>query len=83
MSVVGLRVSNPKRRNGSSVWGSGGGFVLLDDEEDAYSAVLVEVVDTKNDAYDGFFDHVAPFACPNVTTCGLRANGAIVEKEET
>ena len=37
-SVVG---SNPSRRNGSSVWGSGGGFVLLDEEEDdAYNTVL-------------------------------------------
>ena len=33
--------SNPSRRNGSSVWGRGGGFVLLDEEEDdAYNTVL-------------------------------------------
>ena len=34
--MVGFRESNRRRRYGSSIVGSGGGFVLLD-EDDAYS----------------------------------------------
>ena len=42
--MVGFRESNPRRRYGSSIVGSGGGFVLLDEDEDddAYSIILGE-----------------------------------------
>jgi len=41
LSVVGLRESNPRRRKGSSIFGRGGGFVLLDEEGDACSEVVL------------------------------------------
>ncbi len=42
VSVIGLRESNPRRRKGSSVWGRGGGFVLLLDEEEEACKVILE-----------------------------------------
>ena len=84
LSVVGLRESNPRRRKGSSDLGRGGGLVLLDDEEDEFSAVLERWCNVAgfNDAVDGLGRRFGYDGLPSALgDCnGVYANSLLVEK---